>query len=598
MPSGRTWRCYLASSTLSRWYPEDGHWALDDFGFIANDTSIEAATANRARWFQLQARRNQWYTSTPNAAWPIMYCPPGKTFAFNNVLNTTGPAVWKIHGRMLMVGDVPAGGAFLAVDRTDHVYFVGDGIGIVESWIGTGDQEGLAGNVNLIAIGNHFQIIDRPLRDIRVSGLTLRGARCWNPNVETGNAESEHVPHGGGKGITLQHGADGVVISDVLIDDCDIGLSLEGAYLARDGDGGIDDGQCWVRGPKFAGVVVHRSRYMGALLGGTNQEMGFDLDLTGVTFVNCASGERTNDAGYTPGDPAYQVCERFGVITNLGTTNVSGNVRIFNENGRVTLMRGNLSGCDLTINAHVHRLKDAVDLRLSGGYLLNEILIPQRNTIDVRVQVDDSTGCEYLLRSSNEWAGGLPRSNYFRFTWRARTAGTWVQTWPGSGPIDFANLHANNSYYLHNLGGTNSSPLTLPTHSALQVGDGVNNTSTAAAGLVLAVPAAATATVMRVRQGGTDVHRLQTTASGSLQFAAVGPGVVPLALTANGAVVVGQSTQDVTLAGRTAKMPSYSDGTRPAAATVGANSWIWNTTDNAPNYSDGTNWCLMDGTAT
>jgi hypothetical protein len=36
--------------------------------------------------------------------------------------------------------------------------------------------------------------------------------------------------------------------------------------------------------------------------------------------------------------------------------------------------------------------------------------------------------------------------------------------------------------------------------------------------------------------------------------------------------------------------PSYSNLTRPAASTEDAGFMIWNTDDNAPNFSDGTNW--------
>jgi hypothetical protein len=34
----------------------------------------------------------------------------------------------------------------------------------------------------------------------------------------------------------------------------------------------------------------------------------------------------------------------------------------------------------------------------------------------------------------------------------------------------------------------------------------------------------------------------------------------------------------------------YSNATRPAANTFTAGMQIWNTDDNAPNFSDGTNW--------
>lgn len=44
--------------------------------------------------------------------------------------------------------------------------------------------------------------------------------------------------------------------------------------------------------------------------------------------------------------------------------------------------------------------------------------------------------------------------------------------------------------------------------------------------------------------------------------------------------------------------PSYSDGTRPAATAVPAFTFIFNTDDAAPNWSDGTIWRDAAGVAT
>lgn len=46
------------------------------------------------------------------------------------------------------------------------------------------------------------------------------------------------------------------------------------------------------------------------------------------------------------------------------------------------------------------------------------------------------------------------------------------------------------------------------------------------------------------------------------------------------------------------QLPVYTDGTRPAANTLTAGSSIWNSSDNAPNYSDGTNWRDAAGAVT
>lgn len=52
------------------------------------------------------------------------------------------------------------------------------------------------------------------------------------------------------------------------------------------------------------------------------------------------------------------------------------------------------------------------------------------------------------------------------------------------------------------------------------------------------------------------------------------------------------------LGASSAGMASYSNATRPAASTVPAFVPIWNTSDNAPNWSDGTNWRDASGIIT
>jgi hypothetical protein len=45
-------------------------------------------------------------------------------------------------------------------------------------------------------------------------------------------------------------------------------------------------------------------------------------------------------------------------------------------------------------------------------------------------------------------------------------------------------------------------------------------------------------------------------------------------------------------------LPSYTNASRPAATAVQAGTAIWNTDDGFPNWSNGTNWVISDGTTT
>lgn len=59
-----------------------------------------------------------------------------------------------------------------------------------------------------------------------------------------------------------------------------------------------------------------------------------------------------------------------------------------------------------------------------------------------------------------------------------------------------------------------------------------------------------------------------------------------------------EETGDDAAVGLDSTMASYTNGTRPAASAVPIYSSIYNTSDNAPNYSDGTNWRDSAGSIT
>jgi len=625
MPSGRRWICYLASPSLSEWYPEDYHWHFGDFGFVVNATDEPTLTYNRNMWFQYHARIQGWVAAHPGAH-PVLYIPPGETYAFNDVLNSLSDSSWKIYGRLLAAGsNDPTGGALLVVSYGNNVHIDGGGVGIIESVIGHGDDEGVTGDVNCVAIGNSEDAFMEPLYGIRLSNITIKGARHWSPSVPQGEeepegGESEFLGHGGGKGLTLQHGVVGFQASGVVCIDCDIGVSVEGIHGAPACLNPNDpDPECvpnpnskWKLGCQYThGVDIDAAfvdcRYMAVMAGASLNEDTLDVNIR-ATAVNCGSGYAVNDDGFDPDepggpDPEFLCASKFGVFTFCGARNVKLDARVFNAEGVTTLVRGNMTGCDLDISAHVEQLLDAVYFAPHAGYQSHANLLPERNNIRMKVQIDDDSGMQYLVRGhgfrETETSPIIfPRASDFDLTWSARVLpSTWVQTWTGPAQFDMATLGANNTYIVRNQGGTTT--LVPPAHSCLQIGDAVNNNSTSATGLVHAVPASTAVTLQRHRQGGTDVSRWQLSTGGTLQFAGLSGAPGPsLALTSHGSVTVGQATQDVTMAGRTVKMPPYSDGTRPSAATVGANSWIWKTSDNAPNYSDGTNWCLMDGTVT
>jgi len=61
-------------------------------------------------------------------------------------------------------------------------------------------------------------------------------------------------------------------------------------------------------------------------------------------------------------------------------------------------------------------------------------------------------------------------------------------------------------------------------------------------------------------------------------------------LTTRVAFGAGSGVQPIDFNGSMIVHQNFADGTRPTASNQNAGTQIWNTTDNAPNYSDGTNW--------
>lgn len=72
------------------------------------------------------------------------------------------------------------------------------------------------------------------------------------------------------------------------------------------------------------------------------------------------------------------------------------------------------------------------------------------------------------------------------------------------------------------------------------------------------------------------------------------------ALVAAGTIVLGfeDETGDDATVGLDSSLPSYTNALRPDATDVPARSAIWNSDDNAPNWSDGTVWRDASGSIT
>ena len=155
------------------------------------------------------------------------------------------------------------------------------------------------------------------------------------------------VGAGGGKGFTLQFGNENVNVDNVVVDDCDIGFSVE----SKQGSNGA------MEAIKVTNVTVRDADYVGAYIFGTNGTPPSEGDLQSIIldnidFDNCATDRNGN----------------FGVITFVNAHNVLGrNLRVRNSSGGVTPVMGTLRHSDIDVFADVYDLGSLLDFNKDTG---------------------------------------------------------------------------------------------------------------------------------------------------------------------------------------------------------------------------------------
>lgn len=245
-------------------------------------------------------------------------------------------------------------GQFLHVRAVSNVEISGSG---------TIDANGQSG-ANGIAVSNGDQGAEVTVEDVTIRDVTVRNARHGGRHIAD-DTDPGFVGHGGGKGITVQFGCTNVAVHDVAVEDCDIGIAIEGK----------EDGP--VSGVSFATVDVVRARYIGALLWGTTAApVGsyFDATLSGVSFEDCAHGDTSES---TP----QPISDLFGVLSLQAATGLTVDATITNASGKVTLVRGSHRDSDLTLSASVADLYNGMWVSPYGGY--NPATPVSRNNVAV-----------------------------------------------------------------------------------------------------------------------------------------------------------------------------------------------------------------------
>lgn len=114
--------------------------------------------------------------------------------------------------------------------------------------------------------------------------------------------------YGGGKGLSIQYGAEAVAINDFMADDCDIGFSVEGKLSRVPLRGPAPSDSYQASAIALSNVVVTRARLMGAFFANassTGSPVAMSVIGSGLCFYDCAYAD--DAAGIICGDRAANI---------------------------------------------------------------------------------------------------------------------------------------------------------------------------------------------------------------------------------------------------------------------------------------------------
>lgn len=282
------------------------------------------------------------------------------------------------------------------VENQGHLKFYGgDAVGEFMAFLGVQNVElyggvldsNRQGNDNTLAIGRIDTEADN-CENIYIHDVLVLNAAHGGSHVVDIDDPSD-VGVGGGKGITVQHGAIDVLISDVILDNCDLGFSVEG----KQANG------MYASGVTVNNMVVKNSKYMGLYLTSIPSTSSMyaqvsSLTLNNVEIVDCGTGQTTEE---TPQDCA----DLFGAIVCQSLHFVQGkNIRVkCNETDeKLTVLRGAVRFADLDVQVFcAGELVDVINSEPYGGYNPSNSTSRYNN---IRAQViHDATFSGYLINN-------------------------------------------------------------------------------------------------------------------------------------------------------------------------------------------------------
>lgn len=175
---------------------------------------------------------------------------------------------------------------------------------------------------------------------VLMSGVVFKNSKIYAP----GEVSNQTLFSGGGKGLTIQFKAEGVIINNCQFIDNDIGFSIEAAVSEQRYSHAITFSNCVVRGAGRAGCYLLGSSEGSSLdpLSYNDSRFGWCL-LNGILFDECAT-DAVDLVDMVDGEdqPNYSTC---GIISMNYAVGVNARNIISRNSGKVTPIRGTARGC-------------------------------------------------------------------------------------------------------------------------------------------------------------------------------------------------------------------------------------------------------------
>jgi hypothetical protein len=244
---------------------------------------------------------------------------PSGTYLCDRAIYVYSNTKMSNNGHLKFTGGNAVGG-FVWIQRADNVELTG---GIWDSNFQTNDN-----TIGVTHVSANQTVIGSVSTNVMIHDLIVQNARHGGSHLAD-ITDPTKVGGGGGKGITIQHGASGVLISNVIMDDCDLGLSIEG----KESGGG------YANSVVVENLHIKNCRYMAIFLTSVQNTVSLygktaSVLLNNIDIVDCAVNQ-TIDA--TPQD----ISDLFGVITFQSMVGVKATgIRIRSTTGKMTAFRG------------------------------------------------------------------------------------------------------------------------------------------------------------------------------------------------------------------------------------------------------------------